>query len=219
MTRIVNVRFRGTRAQAVKAVRDFVSDLSGNVETRPQRELAGSIAKDVFGENRRQFLKKSRAGADDFGETWKPLADSTVRRKLAKQKGKVTAGQNRRFKSLQERNRKRAAALGLRIVEAMKQADAAALAGAGIVPINIETRRLIKSITPGGGDGLSYRKPREQVFRLQRRTITLGSSVEYTKYVQKARRIMMTAKEARGTIAKATSRSLPAIIRVSRLGN
>lgn len=76
MTREITVRFRGSRRQAVSAVRAFASQLASSVPNNIQAEFTGAIAKTVFAENRKQFMKKTTRGRDDFGNSWDDISQA-----------------------------------------------------------------------------------------------------------------------------------------------
>jgi len=169
MTRTVIVRFRGTRRQAIDAVRTFARDLVSDTKNDTQAELTGAVAKTIFAENRKQFIKKSNGYSDDFGNSWEPLKPATIKRK----------GHNK---------------------------------------INIDTGDMLESLSPGRGFGVHYRPSKGQIYEVRNGSIALGSSVYYTKYVNKKRRVMFRRREAAFAVKIGTERGIEPAVRAWNRG-
>ena len=123
----------------------------------------------------RGFMAKSKEGGiDDLGTKWKPLADSTIKRKLAKRK--KLASQIARHPSLRKMSSKD------RQIQSMILARQS-------VPIGIDTNELEKSYRPGTAYTYTYRPPKNQVVEIERNRVRISTKVEHAAHFHRKRRI------------------------------
>lgn len=69
--------------------------------------------------------------------------------------------------------------------------------------INRRTDRLLNSLKPAEINYYHYRPPKDQVFRVQRKAVVVGSSVPYAKFVHAKRRLWPSMYKMRGWLRRA----------------
>ena len=163
-------------------VREFIASIPGYIAgTKPDRYGFGrkfleGFYYDLLLEVRRAFLQKSRGGADDGGNKWKPLADSTIERRL-KNRGPMDSADKARLRmflrSLTGSERKKQQTY--RELVAQRAAQRYRRKASGGVEILRDTGVLLNSISP--------KRPGEVpvggIFRVRPGAIEVGSSVPY----------------------------------------
>lgn len=184
-TRLVNLTLRvPSSSDAAALVEGTVRDIFRRPRTLSHVAVASTIARTFFGENLKDFSAKSRGGKDRWGAKWPDLAASTIQRK---------AGRKQSFGRLAKVVRKRTKrASGVEVGRSPK----------AFVPINVDTGRLIKSLTPSGTAGQPTYLPRtDQIATVDSQIMELGTEVPYAKYVQRKRPVLMETSKAAGFIA------------------
>jgi len=169
----------------------------------PLREESFFVMSEVFFTRAHTaYLAKSHGQADEFGDTWDPLAFETVRRKIAEGSPSVTGGtafipdRSRRQEWIDRRDN----LIAQMISSGMSASDARAKANdltwshnvnPSGVPINIDTGLLANSLAPGAGGNRSVRQG--QVRQHIGTTMLFGTDVDYAADVHSMRRILPIA--------------------------
>lgn len=150
------------------------------------------------------YIAKSHGQADEFGDTWDPLAFSTVRKKIAEGSASVTGGtafipdRSRRQEWIDRRDN----LIAQMISSGMSPSDARFKANdltwshnvnASGVPINIDTGLLANSLAPGAEGDRSVRQG--QVRQQIGTTMLFGTDVDYAGDVHRQRRILPVAEK------------------------
>ena len=189
---------------------DVVEEAIGQTGGPLREESFFMMGEAFFTSAHTAYLAKSHGQADEFGDTWRPLAASTIREKLGlgsiRDPGtprpispSVTGGTafipdaSRR----QEWTERRDNFVAQMISSGMTPNDAktkandltwgANIAAAG-VPINVDTGLLANSLAPGGGGDRSVRQG--QVRQMVGQTMTFGTDVDYAASVHERRPIL-----------------------------
>ena len=169
---------------------DFVQRIYAVVrEAANADETKELIQQTIFERWHTGYIAKSHAGQDEFGNEWDPLAPSTLAEKTLSPSKRVNRSTQwqKRYNSLVRQLR----AAGMSSKDA--QAKAGSLAWGSMMnapqatPINIDTTRLERSLSPEGS---------EDSIRTMGNPMELGTDVEYAKYVNASRRILPTPSEA-----------------------
>ena len=180
------------------------------------------MAREILTENMQDFLAKSERGADRLGTKWKPLAQSTIRRKrnaMINQTMK-NARKRKRYKKQIQSEVLRLRKLGYTYNQALSIATNVArlkVGGQFKVPINIETDKMRLSIRPGKISGKRYYPPPNQVVQQSRSFLRVSTKIPYAKYTfdptsRNPRPIMMPAKMQAKWAKKALVDSMDAVI-------
>lgn len=180
----------------------------------------GHVAHHFFTLVHRSYLRRSRGGTDEQGESWAPLKESTVKKKLrlARRHRFTPSGARRRpfpsrapstphkrYWAVRARYMARLApVMGFQAaaLEATRFAWGAATNEAakikvrptrGLrVPIMIDSGRLIRSYSPGAVTN-RYHPRRDQLYRRSPNSITIGSLVPYAEHAEKKRPVLTSA--------------------------
>ncbi len=161
-------------------------------------ELGDIIADTFFTRWHTAFMAKATGGEDEFGESWAPLAPSTVERKRKSREGW-------QFSNPESERTSRAQQLASQFRgRGFSQADAEDRANrlvwgetetADEIPIGINTTELVESLHPDGSP--------EQIRDTDGNVIRLGTNSDHGKFMEietehkPARRVKPTADEAR----------------------
>jgi hypothetical protein len=114
------------------------------------------------------YVEKSYGAADDLGNTWPALAESTIQMK-SRPSGALRSARSRERKSLR----------GLKPLKDSRRL------------IMRETDRLINSLKPAITRGQGFYTPRkDQMVYTSTRAFTIGTEVEYAKYHNKTRPVI-----------------------------
>lgn len=182
-----------------------------------RRLLEGHVTEEVFRENLTDFDAKSQSNPDRFGKTWKPLAPSTIRRKLGSQISRLNRARRERYERVfKDFSAQAGVGTGLSPSEARALARRAALVNIGedpSVPINIETGRLRRSLEPGWIGRAGYRPRKDQLFKASDQLFRFGTRVPYAKYVDRVRPIVPAAKNSAVWVRQGIAKSLLPILR------
>ena len=148
------------------------------------------------------FMAKSGGGQDEFGDAWKPLAPSTVVRKLhrylprhGQPRASLTASQDLRWRGIYRSHLTRGASPSEagRIAWGILKSQGARTAYQRLrgrkVPINIETHRLERSLRPNPVNKFKYRpyNKDQEVTYVGKSKVKLGTRVPYAKAVNSVR--------------------------------
>lgn len=166
------------RSQLNQALRDAIRTFG--------REIVADV---VFTRWHTAFIAKAHGGADEFGNEWPPLAESTRRRKAASSMSQdVRRGFGQRHRQLLSQLQ----AAGMSPTEAVAKASSLAWQSqpSGGGQININTTRLEQSLDPSRADHSDQIRDLGQPMRF-------GTRTPYAKHVNRRRRIMPTSSEAR----------------------
>lgn len=84
MARII-IRPRLNKAAATKLIKNFGGILSGKeIDAYGVRDVFfGTMAFHLYSKMYQAFLQKSVGGSDDLGESWLPLSESTIKRRVS----------------------------------------------------------------------------------------------------------------------------------------
>lgn len=176
-----------TRRQVVSALQRLPKLIRGNSPIA--RETLTNIGEAALARIKQAFILKARGGTDEAGEKWKPLAPSTVARKLRrgilvkglgksswKQKLRTTLSDTQRkqwwdvyYRQLIVRHdKKHAAMVAWRIVGKNTNFRVNKYQHL-VVPILRETNELLRSLTPGS-------KNSRQIFRVTPGVVIIGTN-------------------------------------------
>lgn len=209
----VTAHARLNKDRLVAYLRNLPSELVGN-HGELKSVFASAFAHALFTKIAKAYEIKSAGGTDELGYKWKDLKPTTkAYRKLKsgelssmgiqgkRQRGLLTPSQNKQWKAIFASTMKKLIARGMGVDEAKGKAAQVAwsimkskgaltklsVLGNRKVPILRVSDRLYKSLSPGTLSGGRYYKPANQVFEIQGKTITLGSSVPYAAKQHKTR--------------------------------
>lgn len=200
--RIVQIVTKLSPEQITRAIHQTLQNAFNRPTSQDHVTVASHIAYEVFKENLSDFVPKSQSTTDRWGQRWKPLAPSTIRRKLGKAAKSLS-----RSKDVAERGLASVIRSGLR----------RGVAGlSGLVPINIDTGRLIRSLTPYNGSRSNYAPPPDQVATVRNQELKLGTKVKYARHVQAVRPILPPADKVAPWVATGLADGLQEIC--SRVG-
>lgn len=182
------VRTSLTRAEALGVIRRFVNGLRTKAATPNKAILGGYIAANVLRENADDFDQKARGGADRFGDVWEPLAASTVAKKTRKL-AKMTGAQRRArwdtvYKTILQQ-------VGQRLEPRAAAETARKIAWQAIngpVFINIDTWRMRRSLQWTAALEQRFQPTADQIARIDRNRLEIGTSVPYAKYTHRGTR-------------------------------
>jgi hypothetical protein len=177
--------------EARKIIRELLNGLAGNGPD-PERLKDMYIAHFTFKLLQlihKGFMAKSKSGgSDDLGNSWKALAESTIRRKMKKRSTLEAVLRNHpSLKSLSPSQRKTQAAILAR----------------QSVPIGIDEGDLEKSYRPGKVSGYVYQPPPTQVVEKAQRGISISSEVEHAIHFHRKRRIYPSVKKMKPWLVEA----------------
>lgn len=136
----------------------------------------GEFAHFLFQKIHKEFMVKSRGAADSTGLRWKPLAESTKRRKAA------------RFKDFTNRKTAQLTRAGMTTRAARTRALQLAHRR---VPIGIDKGDLVASLKPAPAR-TPYVPTQQQLFERSGQKITFGTQVKHARYFHAHRRIWPT---------------------------
>ena len=165
------------------------------------RVLVAHGIRHTLEENLKDFVAKSSGGTDRNGDSWKPLAESTIRKKL---RSPNRGPARRAILDLIKKFSIQASAAGLSPRDARQRAITAAQEfidrpsgrdRSASVPINVDTKRMMQSLRPGSVSGRGrYTPPKEQKITATRGRVVILTEVPYAKFASKSRPIMMPAE-------------------------
>lgn len=217
MPTVIVVRTNRSRAEARAIVRRFADGLRTKAASPHKAILGGYIAAEVLRENADDFDQKAQGRADRFGDVWQPLAAYTIARKLRKI-GRLTSGQRRArwdnvyrlmLQQFGQRLKPKAAAEAARRI--------AWQAVSGPVFINIDTWRLRRSLQWTDALKLFFVPATDQIARIDRNRLEIGTAVPYAKYThrgtrrQPARPILASSDRIRGWVRQGVANSRMAL--------
>lgn len=176
-----------------------------------------NYTREMFKQIHRAFRQKSAGGSDELGDRWKPLKPETIARRPITRgqrtklglksrsggRGLLTKKEDRLWRGVFWHNfsrlradlgegaaKAKAAQIAWGVLKARGAKTRIGTLGARRVPILIEGGRLEKSLRPGRVSGVLYQRPTtDQVFRLKRGEVSLGSAVEYSEKQHRTRRL------------------------------
>jgi hypothetical protein len=204
------VKTRLKRSEVKKLIRDLPGMLSGRINSRfaLHKIFWGAVAHSLFTSIHQAFQDKSYHEPDDLGNSWRDLTRHTKaykrdvsqggtsrslisirRRNMRKDRhgerlglGILTAAQYRAWKTIFGRLAAQVAWARLKDMGAKTMWD---VLGSRHLRINIRTGALLNSVRPGKFDPSSgYKKgDKNQVYKLHRGSITLGSGLARANHV------------------------------------
>lgn len=190
------------------------------------RIFLAAFTQNLFQSIHAAYLVKSRGQSDELGNQWKPLAPSTIRRKLASQARRgpitydfLTTKQTGLWKRLRSTYSRQLVAKGMGLRDADHKARRMAwkrlrdtpTGQSSTVPIGIETTALITSLQPGSRVGGRYYPAPKQIYRPTRSGVRIGSEVKHAPHFHKRRRIWPAARRMRPWLNRAARAGLSAI--------
>jgi hypothetical protein len=209
------VKYRGSKRQLKALLHKLPGILDGRLpdEYKIGQFFRTHLAYFLLQKIYRQWLIKSKGGTDDLGYSWRPLKRETIAaRPITKGelkrvgivgkrvRGLLTPGEDKLWRGIFFSNLKR---LASKIGEAKAKAQASQIAWAVLKSMGAKTRletlgnrkvdimrvsdRLIKSLTPGRINEVSYTFPQDQIFEVSQSEISIGSKVPYAGYQHKMR--------------------------------
>jgi len=222
-----NITIRNiTKEELKNRLRLLPGYVSGRVPDRYGlgRALKSHILHSLYKSLHKSFLQKSEGNPDEFGDSWKPLARSTIAQRGLRPgerkslgilglgrsgRGLLTVSQNFLWKGIFASNFKRLAPkVGVMQAKAIAGKTAWAILksrgtktkigvlGGRKVPILIDTGRLEASLRPGAVSDDGYEVAnREQIAEYHKGKITIGTKVPYAPYVHKVRRLWPSVKK------------------------
>lgn len=206
------VRLRTTKRELKKRLQSLPRGLTSGGEVG--QAFKNHFAFYLFERIRKNYLKKSAGGADEFGTKWKPLDKRTIayrpipgQKKTKGGRGLLTAGENARWKGIfrsqylrlmaQTGDEAKSKAMAARIAWAIVKSEGAKtkleVYGNRKVPIGRVTDRLLNSVSPGTMSGNRYYKRKDQAFTYSDDGITFGSLVPYSTWFNRKRKIIPPA--------------------------
>lgn len=209
------ISYRGNKRALLNSLRRLPSILAGSSGDNfgIGRAFMLHLAHGMFERIHDAYLIKAAGGTDELGQKWKPLAQSTIEaRPLSKAERKtfkirasglrksLTAAQDRQWKGVYattfnrmvayigiDAAKERAAKMAWAVVKKAGAKTRSEKLINRVVLIMILSERLLKSLTPGTITEDSYQKPREQILRVGKGSVTLGTSVPYAGPQHEAR--------------------------------
>lgn len=151
------IRTRATKAQVMSALNEIPKIVAGKTSDAKglKEHFYGVYARHLFRKIHKAFLAKSKGGSDELGNSWKPLTDTTIRRRTTSRSRKLALSRRSDIRSR--------------------------------VPILIDTKRLIKSLTPGRVSESGYSASKEQIYKTASRSFEIGTEVPYSGMQHKER--------------------------------
>lgn len=183
-------------------IMDVVQEAIGKTGGPLREEAQFHMAETFFTSAHAAYIAKSHGQADEFGDTWHPLAQSTIDDKRRSGSPSIAGGTafipdaSRRNEWVERRDTFLAQMIsaGMSPTDARDKANDLAwknnIAASG-VPINIDTGLLVNSLAPGAGGDRSVRQG--QVRQFVGTTMTFGTDVDYAADVHQMRPILPTA--------------------------
>ena len=202
----LNASARLSKDEIQEIIQTLPATLTGRVRDKRKirRVFLANFRRALYERIHKEFLLKSKGGTDSAGIRWKKLKPSTIARKLATRSKRGIASQDQASKrqtNVFDNARSKAfselRSAGLSRSQASERANQIAWSklaqtktGDPSIPINIETTRLIKSLSPGRVNGGRYIPPtRDQIIDIPSTGfIPFGSKVPYAIYVRRVRR-------------------------------
>lgn len=158
----------------IARIKDITRSIGGYISGRKTddygigRVFWNTLTSYLFQKIYEAYVIKSYGGSDELGNTWEPLAESTIGLKQ-----RPTSA----LRSFRARERKSLG--GLRSVRDQRRL------------IMRETDRLIKSLRPSIIRGMGYYSPHpDQIVYQTRGKFTIGTNVEYAKYHNNTRPVI-----------------------------
>lgn len=213
------IRGRRSRRTTQRVVRRFFTSMAKDKQNHARRLLAANIMHDLFRLNYLDLLRKSAGGTDRYGNRWKPLAESTKRRKAQIQSPRTDERRREEYQRLFQPVLRRLIFAGMspkaanqrarkivnRLVELRDQVD---------LGINFLSGDLLDSFQPGTISKSNYAPNDKQLATYDGHTMLMGSKIEYAGYVHAQRRLFYNAREAAPIVKRTVKNVLPNIIRL-----
>ena len=185
------MKIKGAKLQGL--VKDLPKALASGSKKPEIQKLRNAFwshfAHAFYEETHKAFLAKSKGGSDDSGMKWKPLKESTKRKRLSQKKGglgSLLSKRNKKTNPATKKQKYQTSAFG-RLAAVVGEKEAKKLVSSGNVPILIRSGRLVESIKPAKMSGNRYYKKKDQIFELGDGRVKLGSEVPYADRQNKAR--------------------------------
>jgi hypothetical protein len=227
----VTINSRIPKRELVAFLRNLPAYFSGRTThtkaSQYRRLFLSAFTENLYGSIYSAYVIKSRGEADELGNEWKPLAESTIRRKLAKMNRRgpmefdfLTKRQTGLWKKYRQTLRVQLQSTG-RLKARDADAKARKLAwwklrqtksGSGLqVPIGIDTGELITSIKPGSRVGARYYPAHGQVYQETPTGVRIGTNVEHASHFHRRRRIWPAPKKMRPWLNRAAKAGIAAL--------
>lgn len=173
------------------------------------------------------FMEKSTGGVDETGDSWEPLAPSTIEYKRRKRSGTLidntrsTVGQRRIWQDHYRRALQQYRAMGFSSEDSETSARRYAWDrlqrsrhGAPDIPIGIDTGRLETSLRPAPATLGYHPTNRDQIAIIPARGVaTFGTSVPYAHHFHKKRPIFPPADRMQSWSQRATAAGRDGVLR------
>lgn len=192
--RYVTINTRLSPDQITRLIHQTLGQVFNRPTSPDHVTVASHISVGVFKENLKDFEAKSSWSTDRWGSRWKPLAPSTIVRKLGKA-----------VKILAQSQKAHERGMASVLRSGMRRSIGSLHT---LVPINIDTGRLVRSLTPYTGSRLSYSPSVDQIATVRRQELSIGTKVPYAKYVQNVRPILPTGAKTTPWVATALADGL-----------
>lgn len=142
------------------------------------------MAEVVFARWQYAYYAKAMGGQDEFGNSWEPLAESTLKKKKPSGTDWKRVWSDKQHQIISHLVRS-----GMSLKDAKGKA-ASMLWGSPDqgIPINIDSSRLVSSLDPNGHE--------DQIREETGDSLYLGTGTPYAHYVDAKRRFLPTAEEA-----------------------
>lgn len=165
---------------------------------RSKKAILEAVGDMFFARNQAAFIAKARGGADEFGNTWEPLKDSTRAKKERARSKSISANKGKKYEHQEEKLYRQLLKAGMSPDSALTKAFFIKMTAEGNVPINQDTMRLTNSFRQRWANS-------DQVREIHGSTGVFGTRTPYAKYVHAKRRIIPIRSQAMQWVREAVS--------------